>query len=559
MVVLKTKSEFGHAPPPATAYSIITNLPGWDLSKRVRDGDMSPLARIVNIYPRFTPTQHVAALGQAIAAAAGREGYGAMLYLSPDMWAYTLRHITNKGRGEHVMRPEDVDLRCFDIAGHRVYAVLYQRQHTPGIMMSWGNPGLGLSIRGAEALLGEVQTLVEAPAGPAPPPPTWTHESSAHAQLRERICELLHRAAPRPELVKCAPRDVFLYPSGMGAIWYTTRALMVYRPGTIVVLGIVFHNTYHHLQEEYAREWKHFGDVRKEGVDELEAWLQSEKEAGRPVSFVLVEVPGNPNLETPDLARVKRLSETYGFVLVVDDTLGGFANLDVMPYSDIILTSLTKSFNGYADLLAGSIVLNPLSLHYAALSPLFTSSHRNELFAADAEVLVANSRDFIERTKRLDSNAQAMASFLSDVAAADPASHITGVQYPSLIPESKAQYDALKRRGTPELPAPGYGCVFTVEFDSEESARAFYDACGFYPSPHLGAPVTLMFAYNMFVFKPREAEYLGRFGVRVPSVRISAGLEPEEDLIDTLKDALEAVRGKAKEGQAQNGGEVNGH
>ena len=56
MVILKTQSEFGHAPPPQTPYSIVSNLPGWELLKQVRDGDMSPMARVVHIYPRFGPT-----------------------------------------------------------------------------------------------------------------------------------------------------------------------------------------------------------------------------------------------------------------------------------------------------------------------------------------------------------------------------------------------------------------------------------------------------------------------------------------------------------------------
>jgi cystathionine gamma-synthase len=60
MVVLKTQSEFGHAPPPQTPYSIVSNLPGWDLLQRVRDGDMSPMAGIVHIYPRFSPTHFAA-------------------------------------------------------------------------------------------------------------------------------------------------------------------------------------------------------------------------------------------------------------------------------------------------------------------------------------------------------------------------------------------------------------------------------------------------------------------------------------------------------------------
>ncbi|KFA72535.1 hypothetical protein S40288_07865 [Stachybotrys chartarum IBT 40288] len=544
MVVLRPRSDFGHAPPPATPYSIITNLPGWDLNKRLRDGDMSPMARVVHIYPRFAPTHHVAQLGGAIAKALGREGSGILLYLNPRMFAYTLSHIGRKERGPHVLRSDDVEFRCVDVAGHRLYAVLYEKRHSPGVMMSWGNPGLGLSIRGAEQLLQGAGSIVEVPlAQDSLPAPTWTPEGPGHEQLRARIVELLCRAAADASpAVRCRPSDVYLYPTGMAAVFATTNLLHERRPGTVVVLGVVFHNTLHHLVEERPRGWRHFGDVRAPGLDELEAWLEEERRAGRPVSYVLVECPGNPNLETPDMARLKRLADTFDFVLIVDDTLGGFANIDVLPYCSILLTSLTKSFSGQSNVLGGSVVLSRHSPHHGFLAPLFSSTHRNELFAADAAVLFANSHDFLARTQRLNANAQAMAEYLA-AAALDPASPVAGVQYPSVLPESKREYDRVMRRGTPDLPRPGYGCVLTVEFRDEETAVAFYDRAGFYPSPHLGGHVTIMFAYNMFVFgkSDEERERMRGYGVRPESVRISAGLEDEQDLIDTLKDALEAA------------------
>ena len=48
---------------------------------------------------------------------------------------------------------------------------------------------------------------------------------------------------------------------------------------------------------------------------------------------------------------------------MVDDTVSSFANVDVMAHADILVTSLTKAFSGYSDVLGGSVVLNPLSPH----------------------------------------------------------------------------------------------------------------------------------------------------------------------------------------------------
>lgn len=309
MVVLTTQSEFGHAPPPQTPYSIISNLPGWELGKSIRDGDTAPLAKLVHIYPRFAPTQFTAQLGGAIAKLLGMEERGAFLYLHPDMWPYTLRHITNAHREDKVMKAEDVALRCVDVAGHRLYVVLYDRRQTPGVMVSWGNPGLGLSIRGAELLLEGVGDMkeVDVKGIEGVPEPTWTPESSAHQGLKERIVELLHRAPGDPKKVKVRPNDVFLYPTGMAAIFHTSNFLLEYRPGSIVVAGIVFHNTYHHLLEECPHGWKFAGRVDAQGLDELEAWLEGERDAGRLVSYLFIEFPGNPTLESSDLKRLKGL------------------------------------------------------------------------------------------------------------------------------------------------------------------------------------------------------------------------------------------------------------
>ncbi|KAH6898562.1 pyridoxal phosphate-dependent transferase [Thelonectria olida] len=543
MVILRPQSEFGCAPPPQTPYSIITNLPTWANAKAFRDGDPTPLSKIVHLYPRFLPMQFAAQLERAILEKLGIEGKRALIYLNPEIWPYTQRHITLPNRGPFRMTVDEVTLKIVDVAGHRIYVVVYDPRKTFGVLASWGNPGLGISIRGAEKLLSGIDGLkeVDFDGTASLPEPTWTPETAAHQGLRERIIELLHRSPIDPAKIKCSADHVYLYPTGMAAIYHTTNRLLKYRPGTTVILGVIFHNTHHHLLEETPLGLRHFGKVDKGGLDLFENWLKEEKEAGRDVSYAFVEIPGNPNLDSPDVARLKRLSEAYGFVLIVDDTVAGFANVDVFPHSDILLTSLTKSFSGKADVMGGSIVLNQMSPHYEALAPLFKSTFHNELFAVDAEVLLSNSHGFLERTRILNRNAEAMANFLHD-AKSLPNSPVVDVQYPSLLP-TKPNYDAVKRPATSDLPDPGYGCLLTVNFDSVDTAIAFYDRCGFYPSPHLGGHVTLVFAYNMTVFskKPAECAEMRELGVKEEGVRLSAGLEKEEDLIDTLKDALDAA------------------
>lgn len=236
------------------------------------------------------------------------EGNACLLYLDPGMWPYTKHHVTHDDRGLHRITEQQITLKCVEIAGHRVFAVFFKPENMPALSLTWGNAGTGISIRGGEELLKGVDSMKEVEfEGGNVPTPTWTPESPAHQGIRERVVELLRHAPIDPEKVKCEPRDVFLYPTGMAAIFNFNNLLLKYRPGTLVVLGIVFHNTYHHLIEECPHGWKHFGKVDKQAIDEFEGWLDEEARAGRQVSYVLIEIPGNPTLDSPDLTRLKKL------------------------------------------------------------------------------------------------------------------------------------------------------------------------------------------------------------------------------------------------------------
>jgi cystathionine gamma-synthase len=194
--------------------------------------------------------------------------------------------------------------------------------------------------------------------------------------------------------------------------------------------------------------------------------------------------------------------------------------------------------------MGGSTAINPLSPHAASLHTLWKANFHNEVFTPDVDVLLSNSEDYLARSQILNRNADAMAVFLHQQAQ-DPASPVKRVLYPSVLPDRDI-YRAYMRRPTPDFPEPGYGCLLSVDFDSVATATAFYDALGFYAGPHLGAHKSLQLAYNVIVFgkKPGELDYHRRYGVLEETVRISAGLENVEDLIDTLKVAVAAAAEK---------------
>lgn len=64
-------------------------------------------------------------------------------------------------------------------------------------------------------------------------------------------------------------------------------------------------------------------------------------------------MPCNSLLETPNLERIRVLADEYGFIVACDETLGTFVNIDLLPYVDILMTSLTKIFSGASNVMGG--------------------------------------------------------------------------------------------------------------------------------------------------------------------------------------------------------------
>lgn len=61
-------------------------------------------------------------------------------------------------------------------------------------------------------------------------------------------------------------------------------------------------------------------------------------------------------LITPNMPRIRRLANEYRFLVFIDGTVDGFVNIDILPYADVLMSSLTKMFSGYANVLARRFV-----------------------------------------------------------------------------------------------------------------------------------------------------------------------------------------------------------
>lgn len=494
------------------------------------------------------------------------ETHSAFPFLSPDLFSYAQAYAYSEQRKEKRLSPGELGYRVVDVGEGpervRIYLLVFPLAKADNVSLVWADPGLGVSTRLAESLLPAVDAgnLAEVPFdaggdGGKPidprsaPAPTGVAEGEAHARLRERIVGLWKRASVAPETADLlGVEDVYLYPTGMAAFYRLHQALMRWRAGVVVPLGSIFHNTWN-LQEQAPQGFKHFGGVdgASTGLDEMEAYLEGEAEEGRKISYAFVEFPSNPIMVTADVKRLRGLADKYDFVLVVDDTLGGICNVDLSAVADIVMTSTTKSFSGYADVMGGCLVFNPASPRYAQLKPVVEKAFFNEYFVGDAERLLKNNEDYLERSTILNRNAEALVAYVEELRTTAPEYGIQKVFYPTVL-DTRANYEAFMRRPTEEF-TPGYGCLFSIEFARKDDTRVFYDNLDVFQGPHLGAHHTLALCFNEMVLgkDPEVAKYHSAYGAALEQIRISVGLEGEEELKDVFLKGFEKVK-EAREG-----------
>lgn len=104
------------------------------------------------------------------------------------------------------------------------------------------------------------------------------------------------------------------------------------------------------ILEKWGPGCKFYGNHPDLNLSEFEAFLRSSTTG---IAALFCECPSNPLLQSPNLPRLRELATEFDFLIVIDETIGTFVNVDVLRYVDIVTTSLSKMFSGKADVLGG--------------------------------------------------------------------------------------------------------------------------------------------------------------------------------------------------------------
>ncbi|KDN52091.1 PLP-dependent transferase [Tilletiaria anomala UBC 951] len=349
--------------------------------------------------------------------------------------------------------------------------------------------------------------------------------------------------------------DVYLFPTGMSAIFHAHQIAMLEKRtesgeeavGKSVCFGFPYTDTLKILQK-WGPGCHHFGNGTDEEIDELEKVLNAQVSSGSPPILALFcEFPSNPLLRCPDLPRLRSLADKHSFLIVVDETIGNFVNVEVLPFADMVVSSLTKVFSGDTNVMGGSLVLNPRGPHAASLRMALQQDFQDSYWDEDALFMERNSRDFIARIVRININAELLCEMLLHESQRPEAERvIKKVQYPKY--ETREHYDRCRRK-TPLIPGSassggnggGYGGLFSIFFTSDAAASVFYDALSCAKGPSLGTNFTLASPYAILAHYT-ELDWAAQFGVEKSLVRVSVGLENEQELLQMFSVAADAAR-----------------
>ncbi|EGW34767.1 uncharacterized protein SPAPADRAFT_57835 [Spathaspora passalidarum NRRL Y-27907] len=353
----------------------------------------------------------------------------------------------------------------------------------------------------------------------------------AKMALRRRICGKVDKSKNQIEEMEKARRgkhlgetDVYLFPSGMASIFFAHFSLLQTskgEPKKSVCFGFPYVDTLNILKK-FGPGVYFYGLGDDDSLDELEQGLES---GAIDIMALFCECPSNPLLKTPNLARIRALADKYNFAVVIDETVGNFLNISVLPYADIVCSSLTKVFSGDSNVLAGSLILNPLSSYYPTLKKFFNEEYEDLFWAEDALWLERNSRDFAERVHKIDNTAEQVVDLLNNN------DLISKVYYPSLS-ASRKYYDVIKNVNG------GYGGLISFLFKDPEHAVKFFNVVNLHKGPSLGTNFTLACPYAILAHY-QELEEIAQWEVDRNLIRISIGLEDPVELLKVLQSSLQ--------------------
>lgn len=246
-------------------------------------------------------------------------------------------------------------------------------------------------------------------------------------------------------------------------------------------------------------------------------------------SLVLVETPSNPLMRVVDIRAIVARAGKCGAKVAVDNTfLSPALQRPLVLGADFVIHSTTKYLNGHSDVVGGAVV----AAEKRDVEALAEWANITGVTGApfDAYLTLRGLRTLFPRVERQQTTALAVAEFL--------AKHplVSAVHYPGL-PADPGHAIAKAQQG-------GFGAMLSFELaGGTAEVRSFVEAVKVFTlAESLGGIESLVAHPATMTHANMSPSARSAAGISDALLRLSIGLEAEEDLIADLEAALSAAR-----------------
>jgi cystathionine beta-lyase/cystathionine gamma-synthase len=314
-----------------------------------------------------------------------------------------------------------------------------------------------------------------------------------------------------------AGRGAYAFASGMAAIG--AIATMLTSGDHVVVTDNTYGGTFRLFDKVLTRYGLSFSYVDTSSLALVE-------EAMRPETrMVFIETPTNPVMRLTDIAATAKLAHARGAKLIVDNTFASPCLQRPIEFgADMVVHSTTKYLNGHSDSVGGIVI----AVHDADLEWLkFIQNAEGAILSPfDSFLVLRGTKTLALRMAQHNLNGQVLAEYL----AGHPA--VKHVLYPGL--PDHPQHELAKRQ------MRGFGGMLSFDVGTFENARRVCNRVKLMSlAESLGGVETLISHPASMTHASVPPERRAAIGLSDSLVRISAGIEDHQDLIDDISQALD--------------------
>jgi cystathionine gamma-lyase len=313
----------------------------------------------------------------------------------------------------------------------------------------------------------------------------------------------------------------YCFGSGMAA---TDTVIKLLQPGDeVVATNDLYGGTYRVFTKVYERYGIKFKFVDLSDASSLGQHITKK------TRMVWAETPTNPMLNVVDLAETKKQIGNRNILFVVDNTFATpYLQQPLDMGADIVVHSATKYLGGHSDVVLGAVICNDPKI--AEQIKFLQNSCGAVCGPHDAFLVLRGTKTLHVRMDRHNENGMAVAEFLVN----HP--KVGKVHFPGLATHPGHAIAKKQMRGF------GGMMSFSLKGDKYDDALKVLTGTQLFSlAESLGGVESLIGHPASMTHASIPKEEREKTGVVDSLIRLSVGIEDKEDLIEDLRQALEAI------------------